>query len=354
MTKQPLPRSLILCLCSTLIACQSESNTPAETASIPRPVKTFTVTEHNDEKSFSLPAVIEAVDQSELSFQVDGMLTKLELTKGAAVKKGDVLAKLDQREFRNALVRAKADFELAKANFERAQTLGGQNAIAEATIDERKAAFDNSRARLNSAQKNLEDSVLRAPYDAVVADFHVESFKTIRSNTPIVTLQTAGMNYAVVQVPASLVIFSEQITITASNIHLDAAPSIEIPALIGDYASLADPVTQTYEARFSFPNQEGLNILPGMTGTLKARYTMKTPQTSSGFEIPLAAVVADSDKTFIWVIEQDNTVTRRYVEIALSSEGNPKVTSGLADGETIVAAGATYLIEGASIRRYER
>lgn len=354
MIKPFLVTTLLISLCSALIACESEFDATSQTPSLPRPVKTFTVSAANNEKSLSLPAVIEAINQSQLSFQVDGVLTKLEVAKGATVKKGDMLAKLDQTKFLNALARAEADLQLAKANYAQMQTLAENNTIARATLDERRAAYDSSIARLNSAQRNLDNSVLRAPYNAVVADFHVKNFETVRANTPIATLQTAGSNYAVVQIPASIVIFAEQITIIAAYLQMDAAPSINIPAKMEDYASLADPVTQTYEMRFSFPSQESLNILPGMTATLKGRYTMTSQQSNPAFKIPLAAVVADADKTFVWVVKPDNTVSRRDVQIAPNAAGKPEAISGLMDGETIVAAGATYLFEGASIRRYRR
>ena len=346
--------ALLFCIVLLLGACQTPEKPAQTTASKPRPVKMHTVSAGSTTQSINLPAVIEAIDQSQLSFQVNGVLTKLELSKGAAVKKGEVLATLDQREFRNALNRAKADYDLAKSNYQRAQTLAGQNAIAQAEIDERRANFDNSKARLDSARKNLDDSVLRAPYDAVVADFHVESFETIKPDTLIVTLQTQGLNYAVAQVPASVVIRANQITAVSTFIRLDAAPDTPLEAKMEDYASLSDPVTQTFEARFSFANEAELNILPGMTATLEGQYTLKSSLENNGIDIPISAVLSNTDKTFVWVVKENNTVSRREVKIAVDTKGRPLVTAGLEQGEVIIAAGGHYLTEGEEVREYKR
>lgn len=353
MTSQWITKFVCLCVMGgALVGCSGQANeTPVNKK--PRPVKTLSVSLSSASHSLSLPAVIEAVDQTELSFQVPGVLTKLKLGKGAVVKQGDVIAQLDQREFRNALAQAKSAFDLAESTYKRNQSLIADKLIAAAVLDESRAQYENTRAQLDTARKNLEDSTLRSPYDAVVADVHVESFESVNSQTSIVTLQTNGLNYAVVQVPASVIIMAKQIEAASVFLKLDAAPDISIPAVMQDHASLADPSTQTFEVRFSFSSPDTLNILPGMTGTMNGTYAFIQKENVAGYEVPLSAVQSDGEQTYVWVVDESNRVSRRNVEVDIAPNGKPQVISGLKAGELVVIAGASYLVEGQEIARYE-
>jgi hypothetical protein len=77
-----------------------------------------------------------------------------------------------------------------------------------------------------------------------------------------VPLQAAGNNLAVVQIPASLVIVSNQIETESLTLKLNAAPHLELPAVMVDGAAIAGPGTQTFEVHFSFQNPQGLESSP--------------------------------------------------------------------------------------------
>lgn len=333
-----------------MAACTPKPAPPAEAPS--RPVKLFEVPESSVFRSLSLPAVIDATDKSVLTFQVGGRIAKLDLKKGAEVRRGDVLAELDQREFRNAVTSAQSDYDLAESIYQRSIPLKEQNAIAQATFDERKAQRDSAKARLDSVRKNFEDSILRAPFDGIVADTHVEAFETIGPQTPIVSLQAEGNNLAVVQIPASLVIVSNQIETESLTLKLNAAPHLELPAELVDGAAIADPGTQTFEARFSFQNPQGLAVFPGMTGTLSGVFKITTEDDAeAGVEIPVSAVLGENGDTFVWVYDPaSQTVAKREVIVRVGRGTSLVVEDGLSAGEQIVSAGVHYVQDGSSVR----
>jgi RND family efflux transporter MFP subunit len=169
-------------------------------------------------------------------------------------------------------------------------------------------------------------------------------------------LQTTGAAEAVVQIPSTLVAQSGRIEPISTDVTLDAAPGVRIPAEIAATSGQADPTTQTFEVRFSFMPPDDLVILPGMTGSIESRLAIKnrTGGTTDQLTVPLAAIVSDGEETFVWLVDSDTmTVTKRLVTIAASVGADLTIAGGLEPGDVIVGAGGVYLFEGMKVRPYE-
>ena len=336
-----------------LAACSPEPE--AEPTRAIRPVKTYTVVPSTGFETLRLPAVIAATDSSLLAFQVSGELLELPVQEGDDVTAGDVLASLDPRTFRNAVTSAQATFDNATTEFDRAERLLAQNAIARSVYDQRRAELNIAQANLDNAQKNLDDAVLVAPFGGVVAQLYVESFETVSAQQNILTLQSTNSVDAIIQVPASFVINAERIEPIDAFVYLDAAPGVAFPAELAEAAGIADASSQTFEARFRFEPPEDLLVLPGMTGVLEGRFRFMEEELNEQLTVPVYAVISEAGQPYVWVLDPDtSTVTRRDIVVGQGIGEEVEVVTGLEPGDTIVAAGGQYLFEGAEVRRYER
>ena len=344
---------LIGSLALLVASCSGGSEEEAE--SPVRPVKLIEVTTSDDIRTQSLPAVIEAARSSDLTFEITGTLQQLLVQDGDFVRRGQPIARLDPRTFENDLASARAEFNNANAEYQRAERLVAEDAIARNVYEQRRTALEVARAQLDTARVRLGDTVLRAPFSGVIARVHVERFENVGAQQEIVTLQTQGGAEAVIQVPATLIANSGQIRPLESTLTLDAAPEARIPTTFRSAATQADPSTQTFEARFNFQPPAGLLILPGMTGTLTARLSLETPEiVNEGVSVPMAAILSDGEQRYVWLVNIRNMTVHRRNIVALPANGETLlVTSGLRAGDTIVGAGASYLHEGMRIRRYE-
>lgn len=338
---------------AVVASCGQSAEEP--TPNVVRPAKLIDISETVGIRTLRLPAVVGAASTSDLAFQVSGQLQALEIEEGQFVEKGMVLGTLDQRDFLNNVASARAEFDNAEIEFERARTLVAENAIAQSVLDERRSRLDTTRASLDSAMKALDDTVIRAPFDGVVADIFVESFENITAQAPILTLQSEGDAEAIVQVPASLVANIENLNPLDIQLELDAVPDLIIPAEFSEAASVSDPNTQTFETRFSFSPPGNLVVLPGMTGIVTGRFETRA---DSGAEellitLPLSAIVAEAGQPYVWIVDEETmTVSRRDVVVEPGPSGSVIVRSGLVPGETVVGAGGQYLYKGAEIRRF--
>jgi len=333
-----------------LVSCGKEAEEPVK-KSVVRPVKLITVGSANNRQSISYPAVISAEKSSNLSFQVSGLLQELAVNETQQIKQGDVIAKLDQRDYKNKLDSAKAQFDNAEAEYKRAVRLTKQDAIAKSVLEQRKSQRDVAKAQLDSARKALSDTVLRAPFAGVIANIPVKRLQNIQPGELIATLITGESLEATVNLPASVIATAETRTDQEAFVILDAAPQNRIPAKYKEAVLEADAISQTYAVTFTFTPPEKLVILPGMNATVVLTSSRKDAVQSSNVSVPLAAVMSDGSQQYLWVVNSDNmTVTKRHITIQEGIGETVIVTQGLTPGETIVGAGAAYLAEDMKVR----
>ena len=341
-------------ICAALISACTQQAAPPEREPVVQPVKLHTVESFTDQFQASFPAVMQAAQTSQLAFQVNGVLKALPIREGQTLEQGEELARLDQRSFQNTVNAAKAAYDNAESEYQRARRLQEQDAIARSVVEQRLAQRNATRADLDTARQALEDTVLRAPYAGQVGNVLVENFQNVTAQQPVLTFQSTGDVEAVVNVPARLVAFIPQLEPVAPTVTLDVAPNIQLPAAIKEITTQADPTTQTYQAHFTFSSPEDLRILPGMTGTVSSQFLIKSAQFSNSVAVPFAAIQAEGAARYVWLVDPENSqATRRDITLAdaqISDEVT--VTSGLKPGDVIAAAGASYLFEGMPVREW--
>lgn len=152
-------------------ACDSGKSTSQNESEVPvRSAKLIEIAGPTNSADYlSYPAVIQSAQLSELSFEVGGVLKELNVVEAQRVVKGEILAKLDQRDLQTQLKSARAESENASAEYQRALRLIGDNSISQSEVESRKSQRDVKDSKLESAEKALQDSILVAPYSGAIA-----------------------------------------------------------------------------------------------------------------------------------------------------------------------------------------
>ena len=341
----------IVCVFSalSLLACSEEA--PQDTVdSANRPVKLIQIAGASSEGSARYPAVISASQSSELSFLVGGLIDELPVNEADDVKEGDVIAKLDARDFESNVNSARATYTNAEEEFQRAVRLAEQDAIARTVLEQRKSQRDVAKAQLESAEKALEDSVLRAPYSGIVASVPVRRLQTVSAGTTIATIINVSTLDATINLPASFIAQVPTREDRGAVVLLEAAPGREIEATFDEANLIADATSQTYAVTLTFTPPEDLSVLPGMNATVVVRYADASGAASTAVTVPLAAVQSDGQGQYVWLVEPASmTVSKRSIEIEPGIGETAVVTAGLATGDQIVGAGGAYLAEGLQV-----
>ncbi len=330
---------------------------PEETALI-RPLKTFTVGSDFAVSGRKYPGKVSADQSVDLAFQVDGPLIEFPVKNGDEVVKGQVLGKVDPSDHEDALASAKSEYEKAETHLGRIKEAYKSGAVSGTDLTNAETAFETTQAKMETAQKALDDTVLIAMFDGVIANTYVDQFENVKAKQAILTLQDVTSVTIEVNVPEERVALAEagkeryKFRFMAA---FDYLPNREFQVEVKEFTTEADPVTQTYLVSFSMPSPKGLNILPGMTATITEYKRVKEQVTYDGFLVPVNAVPIDEQgKYYVWKVKPGSegniyTVHKTIVKVGKMAQGSIKVTDGLSKGDRIAAAGVNFLQEGQQI-----
>ena len=298
------------------------------------------------------PAVVDAGQFAELSFQVGGLIEEIAVIDAQMVDGGNVIARLDQRDFQSQVQSARAQFQNAEEEYQRGVRLAAEDAIARSVLEQREAQRDIARAQLDSAEKALEDTVLRAPFGGAVAGVPVRERQTISPGQLVASLIDVSSLEVTIDLPARVVAESQEVGDRDASVILEAASDSRIEATFKEANLLADTASQTYAVTFSFEPPENLVILPGMNATVELSGARRsTDAATDRISVPLSAIGSDGMSKYVWVVDQESmTVSRRDVTLVDGIGEYAIVTEGLATGETIATAGASFLADGMQVR----
>lgn len=326
-----------------------------------RPIRSEVVRTAIKIPRLSYPGIVRANDSVDLAFEVSGRLVSIPVGSGQKVRKGDVLAVLDPRDFVQDLNKAKAAAEQAllteQRNITAAKTHAG--AVSQEQISVARANRIRAEAELRIAEKAVEDAVLKAPYDGWIADTYPSTYDTVEAGRKILTLQNIETVKVDVSLPESLVIDGLNTPFKSRRhyITFDSLPDMKYEPHSREFKAHADSRTQTYTATFSMKRPERLRLLPGMSATL----------TVEGCDIPSADakpwVSSDSvgnaadGGAFVWKLEPSGkegefVAKRRMVKLGRRVGAQMEVVEGLADGDRIASAGINILSEGRKVVLY--
>ena len=324
-----------------------------------RPVKTITLGAADTGGSRSFPGTVRASNRVDLSFKVDGSLIKLPVKQGQTIKKGDLVARLDPRDYESNLKSAEARFNETKSNYERGKGLVNEGFISKVQFDQLRSNFEQAEADLTIKKKAFNDTYLKAPFPGKVAKRYVQNFQDVRRKQPIISLQDTNIIEVVVNAPERIVAQARE---GGQNAKLPAifesVPGKKFDLQVKEFSTEADPKTQTFEYVLMMPQPKDTNILPGMTATV----LVTVPKSASGEQetrqiIPASAVFADeAGNPHVWVINQeDDTAHSRAVKTGeLVGSDQIAITDGLSNGDMIAVAGVSALREGMKIRPVDK
>jgi multidrug efflux system membrane fusion protein len=336
---------------------------PPEEPPLIRPLKTIVVESPFASLERELPGKVKANRRVDLSFEVSGLVIEILVKKSEMVKEGQLLVRIDPRDYQNDLDSAEAELDRAEAHRDRIQVAVDKNAVAKQSLTDAIAAFEVAQAKVRIRQKALEDTYLRAKFPGIIANRFIENFENVQAKQPILSLQDISSVEVEVNIPEAFVALAKKRDIATAKeedikkfvVTFDYLPGREFEVTGKEFATEADSKTQTYAATFIMPSPEDVNILPGMTATIHALLRVSEEDVPAGYALPVGVVPVDGrGNYYVWKVEKDAgeiyTVRRADVNVGELMEGVIQVLDGVAPGDRIAAAGVHFLQEGQRVR----
>lgn len=307
------------------------------------------------------------IEEVDLQARVSGYLESVHFTEGQKVEKGDLMFRIDPRVFDAALSRAEAvqkqavaRLDLAKSTLGRSERLVSQNAVSKEEVDTREAEFAQAEADLLAAEAGLRTAKL----DREFADVHAPiSGIAGRFNVTVGNFVTGGMAGATL---LTTIVPHDPIY---CNFEVDERRVLEFTRMFfegksggreGEQLKVEIAVSDKDEFEFQGIVDYTENQLDRQTATLQIRAKVEnkneflTPGLFARVRVPIgepaerllvkdAALGFDQDKRFAWVLKEDNTVEKRYVQTGTLDGDLRIITGGLEEDGLIAISGIQLL-----------
>ncbi len=354
-------------LLSTLSGCgESEPE-----RSVIRPVRAAIVGDVGGLQRRGFPGRAQATQTVDLPFRVSGPLITFPVNVGDKVKEAEVVARIDPRDFevnlrnvQSQLAQSKARLARAEKSFTRQINIlqADPGATSEAAVDrareQRDAAVanvDSLTASVVSAEDQLADTYLRAPFDGVVVATFVENFENVRGKQPIVRILDSSHIEMVVNIPENLITLVP--LVQSVTMQFDAFPGREFKGSVKEIGSEASQTTRTFPVTLIMEQPQDALILPGMAGGARVNKMDESAQRArKGVGVPIGAVFTPDAETrsHIWVVKPTEgdlgVLERRPVMTGDLTRLGVLITEGISAGEMVVTAGVHSVQEGQTVR----
>lgn len=355
--------NIIVIAVLSVYGCDQEGTVIVE--QLPRPVKAYVIGGDEASEIRRLPARVFASQRADVSFRVPGLIVELPVKEGDVVKEGQLLARLDQKDFRTTVNDRQAKFDEAKANYDRGKELVKDGFISKMDFDRLESNYKTSKANLEQAKLDLSYTSLKASFGGQVAKRYVQKNEEVRKKMPIFALQNTGQLDIKFDVPERLLLgmrdFNERDDMSPEERPTTAyarftSDGQRYPLLYKEIATRADQQTRTFEATFVLDTPKGITVLPGMTAEVDIDLAVLYGSKDFEILIPNTAVFADPDgspRKLVWVLDLEAmTIQSREVETGDLVGDRIRIVSGLKAGESVVSAGVHHLEDGQKVRLF--
>jgi len=343
--------------CTTfLAACEKET---VETPEVVRPVRILTISGLQGGETLSYPGEIQGAQNAELAFEVAGRLIELPAEEGIDVTQNQLLARLDPADYQSALDSARAQYNSAKDTFDRYSEVFERGAISRQDFDNARRQFGVQQAQLESAEKAVNDTQLRAPFAGRIGRTYVDNFNNVQAKQAILLLQDLTQLEIVVNIPEQDwlrakpgLTLAQRTETVKPEVSLSTLPDRMFSATITEIAAAADPVTRTFAARSQFDPPDDVSILPGMSATLTVHVPSDVEGLGNAVQIPANAIVGGDDGgSYVWKVDANTmTVSLAPVTAGPLSGSEIDILNGLESGDRIAISGVQHLADGMKIR----
>lgn len=334
-----------ICALLLLASCEQERLTPEPRLT----VDTYEVGRAVVKRERKFNGRVVPADLTRVAFRINGKIAHLAVQAGQHVMAGQVLAQIEDSIQRQVLADADAQYQLSKRQLERARNLHRRGALTSAQKDQLQASYRLAEANLKLAQASLSYTVVKAPFDGMVAEVNKELYEAVTAGETVVTVYRDDRVDVLVNIPDILPAKIHQVRdnffsqVIWANFP-GSTDTYDMHYLKGSPAR--NPKTQSFQFWITMPVAEQ-PFPPGLPVTVTMDLLQLGFSTEAGLVVPLTALEAgEQPDTFrVWRYE-DGVVTPAPVLVGRVTQEGALIHAGLEEGELVVTSGLSRLRPG--------
>lgn len=309
------------------------------------PVETTKVIQGSVTATYAGSASLEAEAEALVAAKVSGIVKKIFVEEGDSVTSGQVLAKLDDEQYKLELNQAESILENLSSEYERNQSLFKNKIVSQESYEKTKSEYNTQKSAYDLARLKLNYTDIKAPISGIVSQRLIKVGNMVKLDQPTFQITDFDPLLAVLHVPEREM-SKLQIDFPAS-LTADAIPDSEFRGKILRISPIVDAGTGTFKVTVEV-NDKTRKLKPGMFTRVKIIYDTH----ENTLLVSKNAILSEDTETWAFVVN-DDTATKKEVKIGYSNSTHVEILSGLNVGDIIVTTGLSSLKDGSKIKVVE-
>lgn len=358
-----------------IMACSSKEQVVVEKSI--RPVKYDQVKTSGDALNETFSGSAQSSKEAKLSFKVSGTLSHLKIKVGDQVRKGQLIARVDQTDYsvqyqqsvanlksvETQIKSANTQLVNSKAAYARVEKLYENNSVSLSEFEQAKSAYETAQASYNaslaqakasekqveSARNQVSYSNLKAPFSGVITAINVEENELIPSGNPIATISAVDKPEISVGIPE--VFISKVKKNQVVEVAFSAIPGMSFTGKVYEVGySSGGGSTYPVSVRIDKPTED---IRPGMAAEVNFHFGAAKNKAAPKTVAPVAAVGEDTNGHFVFLLTQsgENYLAKKQtIQIGTLMANGFEIKDGLNKGDLVATAGLSTLLDGMEVR----
>lgn len=305
------------------------------------PVEVMDVSRGTISAYYSNTASLEAVEEASVVSKVRGIVQEIRVEEGDQVRAGQVIAKIEDDQYRIEAERAKATMDRMYNDYQRNAELFDKELISAEVYENSRFEYESQKSAYELAQLNYEHTNIKSPISGVISERFIKVGNMIGTDQQVFQVTDFDPIQAVIYIPEherSKIRVGQRAELTA-----DALPGTLFFGKVERISPIIDPTTGTFKATVYMDlGQEELR--PGMFGRVKIVYDTR----ENTKMIPKAAIISEDEIQSVFVIK-DSLAFRKVIRTGYVNGTNIEVIDGLEDGEIVVTTGQGSLADSTKV-----
>lgn len=296
-------------------------------------------------KTQQYPGKVVSSDDANISFKVAGTLKVVSVKEGQRVKRGQLLAELDNTDYKVQLSATEAEYSQIKAEAERVISLFEDGGTTASNYDKARYGLKQIESKLENHRNQLSYTRIYAPYDGFVQKLFMNRGETVGAGMPVVSMLSSGAPEVEINLPASAYVNRE--SFSRFNCSFDVLPGQTIEAEPISVLQQANS-NQLYTMRLKL-KENNASVSPGMSTWV----TIYGKNSDTGVvRIPATSVLERNGKSSIFVY---NASTQKVKELnveveSLHTDGTVEVRGSVKPADMVVSSGVHHIKDGQKVK----
>jgi len=296
--------------------------------------------------SHSFTGKTKAAEEANVAFRVSGQILKMNVKEGDRISKGQVIAEMDNRDYKVQFTATQAEYSQIKGDAERIIALYKEGNTTAQNYDKARYGLEQISQKLENHKNQLEDTKLKSPITGYVKEILHESGETVGAGMPVVSV--AGGAGLEVEINMSANDYARRDKFTSFYCQFDVLGDQQFPLEVIRTSSEAN-VSQLYTVRLRIKGDyDSKKITPGMSTMV---YVSLQDEDRGVVNVPTSALLNKNGKTqiFIYDAEAGKAIAKEIKVTGLNRDGSSNIT-GIKRGTKVVATGVHTIVDGQKVK----